>query len=251
MAGEREQQGRRGGGERRPERIVGDARRRCDAVGHCRDLGRRGTAPPRERAARDREDDEPARPADCLHARRQPRLEDERIGDEREHRAQVGKRVQPVGHRAVLGARVPGLHERARGREQEVGQADARGEQAEDPEAGIRLPGRLPARVGQDRQRGDPGREQREMDERLRARLERPDGPVRVRVAADEQQLEEQHARRPHGRRPAEPRQDHLGDDRLHLEQQERREEDGYRVEHASSDGQGALGVVARGELRT
>ena len=72
------------------------------------------------------------RPAPGLHARRDPRLEQERIAEQRQHRREVRQREQPVRARARKAPREPGLHERARRRQQEVRQADRRGQQAED-----------------------------------------------------------------------------------------------------------------------
>ena len=118
----------------------------------------------------------------------------------------------------------PRLHQRARRREQEVGQADRRAEQPQDPPARLLAACRFPSVAGDDRQRDQAQRQQPEVQRGLAPRAEPPRRPVAVCVACRQQRLEEHEAQGPHGARAAEPRDDLLRDERLNREQQERAE---------------------------
>ena len=75
---------------------------------------------------------------------RQQRLDQQRVAQQREQRTKVGKREQSVGIGADVGARIPGLHQRSGGGQDEVGQADAGGKQAEDAQCRVIAAGGLP-----------------------------------------------------------------------------------------------------------
>ncbi len=67
------------------------------------------------------------------------RLEIDRIADQREQRADIRERVKPVGRGAWMRAAEPVLHQGTSGRQDEIRQANAYGQQAEN------LQGRIPA----------------------------------------------------------------------------------------------------------
>ena len=186
------------------------------------------------------------RPRPGLHARRDPGLDQERVAQQREHRREVGQREQPIRIAAGKPAREPGLHQRARRRQQEVRQADRRGQQAQDLPDRILVAGGLPERARHDRQQRETHEQQRDVQAHLRAGCQPAHDDVRVQVAQEQRGLEEHEARRPHRGGPAEPRQDLLRDDGLDQEQQERATEDrqcekGHRE---GSEGNGARAKV-------
>ena len=136
------------------DELTGLANRRAFfARGNDEDLGR--TEPPKARppgrCAQHDEQRVARRPAERLRARRRPRLEQERVADERQHRREVRQREQPVGARSRVRAREPRLHQRARRRQQEVGQADRRRQHPEDQQRRALVAGRLPVHAGDDR----------------------------------------------------------------------------------------------------
>jgi len=250
---DREQQDRAGGRERDPQRLPRERRRRLvggvlPASGR---LGRRSARRAQARDARRRgEHDErhvADRPAPGLRARGHPGLEQERIADEREHRGEVRQREEPVGATAGEMAREPGLHERARRREQEIRQPDRRDEHAEDQPQRVLVAGGLPVRGGHDRQQRDARDEQRDVQPEPVAGRRAADHPVRVRVPREQRGLEEDEAGRPYRRRSAEPRQDLLRHHRLHEEQQEGAREDRDGVERHDRGGGETAARTARG----
>ena len=200
------------------------------ALGHGT-CGRTAESEPAGRGAEQRERGVPGRPAERLHARRRPRLEQERIADQRQHRREVRQREQAVGRRRREAPREPRLHERAGRRQQEVRQPDRHREHAEDEPRRVLVADGLPAFRGNDRQHHEARDEQRDVQHDRAPRRELPHRPVGVRVAGEERGLEEHEARGPDGRRSAEPRQDLLRHHRLHQEQQERGQEDRGGVE--------------------
>ena len=118
---------------------------------------RRGAHEP-DGAGADRRDEErvPAGPERALGGQRQQRLDEEGVGEQAEQRAEVRERVEPPG-RAGGAQRVPALEQRAVGREQEVGEADRRGEEGQDARHRQRLVRRLPRGAGR-RSAGTPAR---------------------------------------------------------------------------------------------
>ena len=141
-----------------------------------------------------------------------------RIGQQAEHRARIRKREEAVWHRAAIRSRIPRLQQRAGGRQQKIRQSHGRGQQAREcAAAGLRRPAAsttAEGRIGSERKLSAS---RTSMNDRLRpAGL--PIHPVRIRIAAKQRHLEEQHATRPDRSGAAEPRQDQLGDQRLHLE---------------------------------
>ncbi len=171
---------------------------------------------PRRRTGRRTARSRPTSPSACARVG-DPRLEQERIADERQHRREIRQREQPIRARARTAPREPRLHQRARRRQQEVRQADRRGEQAEDQPRRVlgarRASSCAPGMIGSTRRLDE---QQRDVQLDRRARREPAHGPVGVRVAGEQRGLEEHEARRPDRRRAAEPRQDLLRDDRLH-----------------------------------
>ena len=230
LVGDREQQHDAAGREREPKQAVrprGGRRRR--GVGGRRGGRRVATQPDGASAQRGQQSigDEPGGPHERLRLAGQVRFDGERVGEEREQRADVGQGVEAVGRDAWVAAAEPGLEQRAGGRQHEVGQADAGEEQPKDVAGRLRVADGFPVFAGRDGQETDREDEQGEVQEHLLARTEPSDAAVGVGVAREEHHLEEQHARRPHGRSAAEPRQDEARDERLDEEEQERAPEDG------------------------
>ena len=129
-------------------------------------------------------------------------------------------------------AREPGLHQRARRRQQEIRQADRRREQAEDQPRRVLGAAGLPVRRRDDRQHGERDAAAATVCSRTPARgVSRRTMRSRIGVAGEQRRLEEDEAGRPDGRRAAEPRQDLLRHHRLDEEQQERADEDRGGVE--------------------
>ncbi len=187
-------------------------------------------AAPGERRARKREQREARGPDGRLRAQGEKRLDGEGIRDEREHRAQIGQREQPIGGGAFVRARVPGLHQGARGGEREIGQSDARREQPEYPPRRVFAARGLPGGACGERQRRRGEGEKRDVNVAPR-RDPQADVGVRIDVAGEQQHLEKEHADRPHGGAAAEPGEDHLGDERLHLEEHKGAQENRDGVE--------------------
>jgi hypothetical protein len=188
-------------------------------------------APGQPRTAQ-REQRKQPRPSRHLLAVGEPRLNEQRIADERDERSDVREGEQAIRIRPGALAREPRLHQRAGGRQQQVRQPHRHREQQQDRGDRLVVALRLPRLRGRDRQRGRGGGEQRDVQDRLRPWREPRVGPMRVGVAREQQRLEEQHAGRPHRRAAAEPRQDQARDERLHQEQQERRQRDDRGVQH-------------------
>ncbi|EXI92244.1 MAG: hypothetical protein AW12_00731 [Candidatus Accumulibacter sp. BA-94] len=147
-------------------------------------------------------------------------FDEHRIGEQREHRRQVRQRVEAIRHQAVERARIPRLHQRPGGRQQQVRHADGGGE---DDEHVPRRAGKrdvLPGRIGDHRQRRQTEQQQHAVHDDLAAWRQPLVQQVHVKVAEQQRRLKEDHAGAPHRRRAAEPGQDHLGDDRLDLEEE-------------------------------
>ena len=242
VIGHGEEQHRAHRGERAPEHLSRRRRRSLGKAvadhglrlrgpfGDCRG-SRLAEARPARGGAEHDEQRVRGRPAQGLRACRRPRLEQERISDEREHRCEIRQREQAIGARARTGAREPRLDQRARRRQQEVGQADRDGEQAQDQPRRVLVAGRLPAAAGNDGQRDQRDDEERDVQPHLRARSEPVHGEIRIRIAGEERRLEEDEARGPDGRRAAEPRENLLRHHGLDEEQQEGADEDRGGVE--------------------
>ncbi len=158
MRGDRDQQGRRNGGEPDPDqRIQPGRRRRAAAVGLRRGLERAAGPPQQHPADRDQDDQqiEQNRPDAGLLAELAERLDHERIAQQRQEAADIARRVEEVRvlGRRMIGAREPGLQQRRVGREREERQPDRNREQPEQPER-LALRRRLaPARGDRERQR--------------------------------------------------------------------------------------------------
>ena len=157
---DRQQQDRSGGGQRDPQSLACERRRNVVVRhrGRRRGSARRGRSGPGGRAqareprrgAQTDEQHVAHRPTPRLRTRHDPGLEQERVADQREHRGEIRQREEAVRAAAGEASREPRLHQRARRREQEVGQADGRGQHAEDQPRGVlgadRLPEARPAR---------------------------------------------------------------------------------------------------------
>ena len=111
--------------------------------------------------------DEADRPQPGLIAEPDQRLDQHRIGEQREEAADIAGGIEEIRilRRRVVGAREPGLQQRAVGGEREERQPDRHREQAEQPERLARA--RRPAPAVGDRERQDEagGDHHREMDD--------------------------------------------------------------------------------------
>ena len=223
-AGIGDHQDGRAGGQCCPQQLVLPGRRRAVVV-MLRGQRLAVAAAPGEQAAGDDEAGKEPGPQVRLPAGREKRLDSQRVGEQCEHRPEIGEREQPVGDEAGAFAREPGLEQRARRRQYEVGQADRNGEQAENAQRRVLGAGGFPVGTGADRQQHQAKQQQAAVEQALAVRREVADDPVRVEIAEQQGHLEEQHAGRPYRSRAAEPRQDHLADQRLDLEEQEGAEE--------------------------
>ena len=255
VAGDRQQQDAAHRGKARPEQLAPDPRRRFGGTGGSRSkngvrpgfcfacVGRRDLRHRcRSRAGLHQGggdaqcDEQPVarRPGDRLRVRGDPRLDRERIGEQRQHRCQIRKREQPVRIASRVALREPGLQQRAGRRQQQVGQADRRRQQPEDQPQRALGAQRLPGDGGDDGQQQEACDQQRRVQRSLPPARQAPGRRIGVGIAREQRALEEHQAGRPHRGRAPEPRQDLLGDDRLDQEQQERTREDRQRVEDHS-----------------
>src|SRR6202008_4414370 len=90
-------------------------------------------------------------PSKGLAERRNPRLQDEGIGHQREQGREVREREESINSTRRKSPREPGLYQRPGRRKQEVGQAYGRAQQAEDAPGRLFVAGRLPCRIGENR----------------------------------------------------------------------------------------------------
>ena len=202
-------------------------------------LGFRGRPEGRSEAeGRERDDHrehrEPHAPPGPLGRETQPRLDDQRVGEEGDQRSSVAERVEPVrvagvGARIVdaADARVPGRDQRGGGGHRERGGPDDDQQDREEPwndrEVGaIEGCHRPRRRDGRDEGHDHQADVQRCAATRVDARREQ----VRVQVAQEQDGLEEHQDGRPDRRCAAEHGQDEPPHHRLRREQEERREAD-------------------------
>ena len=155
------------------------------------------------------------------------RFEDERVDQQREEGADVGKGVETIRRNTWVGLAEPGLEERASGGKHEVGQAEAGEEQDQDVSGRVGAVSRLPLVAWRDWQQRHCERQEAEVRDDLTPRRQAADAEVRVGVAAEEEHLKEEHARRPDRGAAAEPREDEARNQRLDEEEQAGSPEDG------------------------
>ena len=74
------------------------------------------------------------------------RLDQHRVGQQGQHRAEVRQGVEPVGRRAGTGLDKPRLDQGARGGQHEIGQSDRDAQQTENAPDGHAGVGRFPRR---------------------------------------------------------------------------------------------------------
>jgi hypothetical protein len=233
VRGHREQETRRHQRETKPAQPALPADRFALVdPGRCRRARlARSAAPDDHGAAGDGQSERPVPgdPEQPLLVQRQARLDQQRIGQEREHAAEIACAVQEVrvGRRRMAAAREPSLHQRRGGRDREKRQADGPRHQPDQP--GDRRPADRRMPIGADRHRqaeaGD--REQAEVARDLPARPEAAAETMGIGVAGEQRALEEHHRGVPHDRRTAEQRQRHAREHRLDREHEERAEEHG------------------------
>ena len=161
------------------------------------------------------------------------RLDQERIGDQADEGAEIGRRRRgSTGRRHGDGrsrqTRLCSSGPFAETREER--QADRGGEQPHQPQrhAVSRAARSKPAASEIGSVVAAP-RPARHMDDAPRGPEKQLDQQMRVGIAGEQRRLEEHHRHRPHPGRAAEPRQHHLGEHRLHGEQQEARTGTGSR----------------------
>jgi hypothetical protein len=172
------------------------------------------------------------RPGNRLHGKREERLNQHRIGQQRQQRSEVGERKQPVRRGVPESLPEPGLHQRTGGGQQEILQADGRAKQSENQESRPRvaLSTGFPVHIRNDGQQQQAGTQQNDMQPGLAARRQVAGRPVSVGITEQQHGLKKNQAGGPYRSRAAEPWQDLLGNDRLDQEQQEGAEENGSSV---------------------
>ncbi len=115
------------------------------------------------------------------------------------------------------------MKEGTRRRHHEERPSDGDGEKGENPQRGRGV--HVLGPCGEGEREGDDGEdEDDEVDSRLAAKSECPDGEVGVCVSGEESRLEKHHRSVPHGGRAAENREDHLRHHRLDEEDEARPE---------------------------
>ena len=159
-------------------------------------------------------------------------LDQERIRQQREQRAQVRQCVQSVRGSPGVQLGEPPLDQWSRRREQQIRRPDRERQDEKDTPDRCVCVGGLQRLGGGDRQRDQGHPQQHRVQDRLPPPRQPADDEVGVGIPAEQHQLEEQQSRGPHTRGRTEPRQDEPGDDRLHLEQQERAEKRRGREQH-------------------
>ncbi len=233
-AGDRVGGGRAGGGS-------GDRVRRARSRGRPLGAQRRGHD-------EQRQDREPDPPPGALGREPEARLDEERVGEQRDKRSAVAQGVEPVGVARVrvrvggpADARIPVRDERRGGGHRERGRAD---DDEEDPEQ-RRDDGQVrPVERGDIAWREERRHDGDDHDADVHggtAAGPQPGGhEVGVQVPEQQQGLEEHQDRGPDGGRTAEDRQDKAPDHRLRREQQERRHADGRAEDGARGHARGA-----------
>ena len=164
------------------------------------------------------------RPAPSLVAKREHRLDDERIAEQRGERRAVRQCEETIRIPVRMRSREPHLHQRARRSQHEVRKSDRRRQEPQDVRDRRGTVDRLPVSRCHDRQRQQRYQREDSMDARMADDAEPPRRPVCIRISGKQRALEKHHARGPDRSGPAEPRKDLLGDQRLHQEDQECRE---------------------------
>ncbi len=139
MRGHRDQQARRHRGEKDPARAQAQGRRRRIGIGCQRiDRGRHRRAQQQQTARPDQNDQQAiaAGPDQVLRAQREHRLQQHRIGQQRQEAADIGGGIEEIwiGAVGVTGADEPRLQQRVVRRQREERQPDRDREQAEQPE---------------------------------------------------------------------------------------------------------------------
>ena len=143
----------------------------------------------------------PGPPARLLQARQQP-LEEERIGEQAQERADIRGGKEP--HRIEIGRdmRKPARKQRRRRGQRDIGQADAHRQQSQDAPRGIARICRLPVIGGRDRQQQQGQNKEADLQLGLPVDGQGQRDRIGVRIAHQQRHLEEQHAHEP-GRRAA------------------------------------------------
>ena len=165
---------------------------------------------------------EQARPGPRLRPCGQQRLDRQGVGQQGQHRAQVGQGKQAVRHQASLLAGKPGLHQGAGGGQHKVGQTNRSGEQTQDAQGGVFGAIGFPGLAGGDGQQPQARQQQQHMQNALAHGREVAHQPMGIQVTQQQKRLEKQHAGGPHRRRATKPGQDHLAHQGLHLKEQKR-----------------------------
>jgi hypothetical protein len=176
-------------------------------------------------ATADQQNQQPieAGPDQVLRAQREHRLQQHRIGQQRQEAADIRGGIEEIriGSVRMPGADEPRLQQRIVGRKCEERQADRHREQPEQPE-GVSAGRRLAPAIG-DRQwqRQQRDHQQHQMHHDRNDAIADLHQIMRIGIAAEQQRLKKHHRHRPHRRRAAEPGQHHFREQRLHREQQQ------------------------------
>ncbi len=237
MIGRGQQQHRGEGGKCQPQQPPQPGRSRL-VVGRRFSIhqGRRLCLPqpgglPAGAAAQNAKQHEAGGPAPALLVAVQQRLDHEGIAQQRQQRTKIRQRIEPVGGPAGQGLAEPGLHQGSGRGEQKVGQADADGQQGQNPRGRIIAVSRLPPVGRGDRQGQQRRHDQRQVHDRPRPWPQVVFAQMGVGIATEECRLKEDQASGPDGRRAAEPGKDEAADQRLNLEQQKSADKAGAGIE--------------------
>ncbi len=242
----RQHQARGHGGKDDPVEHFPDRRRRALFLRNDLDgIGRNG-----EGAYRDQKDQGEigAGPEPALLLDRQHRLDDQGIGDEACKASEIGGCIKRIGIPAARLERIPALHERRLGRNDEEERPDRTQKEPGHPESGLAIDRRKSSAEADRKPQGRKS-EHGEMEPDLLSRPE-PRQPVRIGIAAEQEQLVDQHRAVPDGGRAADPWKRHPRNHRLSQEKEERAEDDRQQEEwpsialvHASAQS-GRLAIV-------
>ena len=195
--------------------------------GHRRGRGPAGNKG-RNGATRDKCAETP-RPGHRLLVAPQQRFHHEGIAQQRQQGADIAEGVEHVRGPPGVRAGEPGLHEGAGCRHGEIGQAQGREQQEEDPRNRLDSGTGLEVQGGHDGQEGQGGAQDEDMDHGLRCRAQARAEHMGVAVPQQQHGLEKDHHHRPHAGIPSEPGQDVPADEGLDLKQEKGAQENGQR----------------------
>jgi len=167
----------------------------------------------------------PHRPQPALPVQIQPRLDQQRIGDQSAETADIGCGIQRIGVTPPRRGGEPALQQRRLCRDREEQRPDRCAEQPGHPHRRFGIRRQLHRHQAQ-RQPQCRNRQHAQMDHRLPSHRH-PAEQMGIGIAPQQQRLIDQHRAVPHRWRPTQPGQRHARDHRLDQKQQETADQDG------------------------